>query len=180
MEDFRRFVTGLAEVFAIIGIVVATIAGGVIGNSMGSAARMYGGADHSGMYAFFGLVVGFLSSVLATSFLFTLSEIANNTRQSLDILRRTAPPLPDTPATEPIEEPGMTFDAHAESDRPFEQINRDISEAALDILRRARDAGYKVTMQADGRSILIASADMRTECRSNRQIVQFGKQRHLV
>lgn len=188
MEGFRRFVIGTAEICAIIGIVIATIAGGVTGASMGQYSRAYGGVDHSGLYALLGLVIGLLLSVLAASFLFTLTEIANNTRASLEILRGGRPAQPsaapqasagvagDAMSDPYMPDPQMSSDMSTESNDPFEQINRDVSEAALGVLRQARDAGFNVTMMSDGKGIAIAKGRVRAECRSNWEVCQFGKQ----
>ena len=79
----------------------------------------------------------------------------------------SAPNMPD---------PQIGSDMSTESNEPFEQINRDVSEAALGVLRQARDAGFSVTMMADGKGIAIAKGRVRAECRSNWEVCQFGKQ----
>lgn len=89
MSSFRRLIIGIAEVAAIVWIVGFTIVGGFVGlaskiplmlimNSFGAAVP-----DQAvfGLLCFIlGMVVSFLVAAVLAAFMFTLSEIAENTR----------------------------------------------------------------------------------------------------
>lgn len=91
MNEFRRFIIGLAEGLQVVGIACVTLAFGAIGAAIGhgmfsgpfvsfAAHRMSSVAELIGFIV--GGFVGFTISATAAALLFTLSQIENNTRQA--------------------------------------------------------------------------------------------------
>jgi hypothetical protein len=94
MSAFRRLVIGVAEVVQVISIVVVTLGGGMLGRSLMvmyslrpfTAQQVQSGqvtvAGSVPMLGFIiGATIGFCLAATAAAILFTLAEIASNTRQ---------------------------------------------------------------------------------------------------
>ena len=82
MGGFRRIVIALADILAIIFIVLFTIGGGL---SAAASSQMLGGGGGAGTMILgfvLGALGGFLVAAVLAAFLFSLSEIAANTRQT--------------------------------------------------------------------------------------------------
>ena len=84
MGMVRRAVIFVAQILALIFIVVATVAGALAGDAwIANAAPMFGGIVAllpSAPISIAGAIAGFFISVLLTAFFFLLIEIADNTR----------------------------------------------------------------------------------------------------
>jgi hypothetical protein len=84
MAMVRRAVIFLAQILALIFIVVATVAGALAGDAwIANAAPMLGGIVAlvpSAPISIAGAITGFFISVLLAAFFFLLIEIAHNTR----------------------------------------------------------------------------------------------------
>jgi hypothetical protein len=94
MSEFRRFVIGLVNLLLLLAIVLATIGGAISGGAVlpnlniGALRPLSGSEPIVG--AIGGAIFGFLVSAIPAVFLFLLTEIADNTRQTLLELRRTS------------------------------------------------------------------------------------------
>lgn len=84
MATVRRAVIFVAQILALIFIVVATIAGALAGDAwLANAAPMFAGIVAlipSAPISIAGAIAGFFISVLLTALFFLLIEIAHNTR----------------------------------------------------------------------------------------------------
>ena len=84
MSAIRRAVIFVAQILALIFIVVATIAGALAGDAwVANAAPMFGGIIGlvpSGPVSIAGAIAGFFVAVVLTALFFLLVEIAYNTR----------------------------------------------------------------------------------------------------
>lgn len=178
MGGFRRIVIALADILAIIFIVLFTIGGGLSG---AASSAMYGGGGAASMVFGFllGAVSGFLVSAILAAFLFSLSEIAKNTRQVMLLLeggagagaggkgaqREQAPPLADT--------------SQMRGDGPFFNVRSELSPQAQRILEVAREKGFEVDIAKDNRAILIETQQGPIRLGSNKEIEDFGRRARL-
>ena len=84
MSIVRRAVIFVAQILALLFIVVATMAGALAGDSwVANAAPMFGGIVAlmpSASISIAGAIAGFFISILLTALFFVLVEIAHNTR----------------------------------------------------------------------------------------------------
>ena len=84
MGAVRRAVIFVAQILALIFIVVATMAGALAGDAwLANAAPMFGGIIalmSSAPYSIAGAIVGFFVSIVLAALFFLLIEIAYNTR----------------------------------------------------------------------------------------------------
>jgi hypothetical protein len=101
MSAFRRFIMGAAQISMVVMIVGLTIAGGLIGVASRGTALLFMAAygmtvqDESkgAVLSFvFGAVAGFFTAASIAAILFTLVEIAQNTRATLEMLQGRKPP----------------------------------------------------------------------------------------
>jgi len=134
----------------VLGIIVATIVAAVFGSIYGRiVGTAYGNDSWFNAGTLIGGASGFLTSSLAAAFLFTLSEIAANTRNILVLMQD-------------VSGKKVTRDAHAEeprfdketdrrgSKKQFVSAQSELSEASLTILRKAREEGYELTFASEG------------------------------
>ena len=84
MIAMRRLIIFVAQLLALVFIVVSTLAGAVLGEWLFTSMPILGNAivalTNSSGLSFFGAIVGFFISTLLAAVFFVLVEIANNTR----------------------------------------------------------------------------------------------------
>src|SRR5260221_63764 len=94
MGGFRRFIIGLADFVTVLGIVGVTIVAAFWGYTWARMAAIGTRGDEfsAGVFGILlGGGIGFCIAALAAAFLFTLSEIAANTRDTVVALRSGQP-----------------------------------------------------------------------------------------
>jgi predicted Co/Zn/Cd cation transporter (cation efflux family) len=93
MGEFRRFVIGLSSLTAVVLIIASAIIGGLCGAAFSAIAS--GGRSENAVIGFiFGAVSGFFFAALPCTIMFTLMEIAENTRRTAELLGGTATQQP--------------------------------------------------------------------------------------
>jgi hypothetical protein len=186
MGGFRRIVIALANILAIIGIVLSTIGGGFSG---AASSQIYGGGGATAMVVGFvlGALVGFLVAAILAAFLFLLTEIATNTRQTMLMLEGGAGlgaglaagagvrggPKEQGPPPADISQPQMRGDG------PFFNVRSELSAQAQRILEVAREKGFEVDIAKDNRAILIETQQGPIRLGSNKEIEDFGRRARL-
>ena len=184
MGEFRRSIIKLAEAVQVLGMIVATLAGGLFGAGLGFIGRDPG-------FAFLGFVVGagvaFIVAATGAAVLFTLSETADNTARLVTLLERDALRNDDnsdsTLETPAIVEP-MQAQASAKQERGHVtdfsnaetwRISRDelVTPASVHIIRRAVAAGWEVEYWPDS-NIMFVRGKAAISCERNRNIERFS------
>ena len=178
MGGFRRIVIALADILAIIFIVLFTIGGGFSG---AASSQIYGGGGATSMIVGFllGALGGFLVSAILAAFLFSLSEIAANTRQVMLLLEGGAGAGAGLKGAQ--KEPGAPPSdiSQMRGDGPFFNVRSELSAQAKRILEVAREKGFEVEIANDNRAILIETQQGPIRLGSNKEIEDFGRRARL-
>jgi hypothetical protein len=179
MGGLRRIVIALADVLAIIFIVLFTIGGGFSG---AASSQMYGGGGAGMVVGFIvGAAVGFLIAAVLAAFLFSLSEIAANTRQILLMLEGGAGPsaaMRGAPR-ETGPPPDMSQPQQMRAEGPFSNVRAELSPQSQRILEVAREKGFEVDIAKDNRAIVIETQQGPIRLGSNKEIEDFGRRARL-
>ena len=184
MGGFRRIVIALADVLAIMFIVLFTIGGGL--SAAASSADVRVGEVAPPAWSWVSSWARWEASwslPCLRAFLFSLSEIAKNTRQTMLMLeggaglgagagvkggpKEQGPPLAD------ISQPQMRGDG------PFFNVRSELSQQAQRILEVAREKGFEVDIAKDNRAILIETQQGPIRLGSNKDIEDFGRRARL-
>jgi hypothetical protein len=185
MDDFRRFITGTAEILAIGLVVVITLGGGLVGMQWGKVIAYANSSRETGGYEFFGFLIGafagFASSAVTTAILFLLSSIAENARLTVELLRQSkvrehsdsATHLPAPPRQKSMLPTRQKPELKSEDAKPFVDAAEEISAISAKILDEARSDGYQVEILKD-RVWVSKEGRGKSEMRSNIQILQWG------
>jgi hypothetical protein len=182
MGGFRRFVLEVGDALAVIGICLLTLFGGIVGAGYGELIdRFDGGNGHAVLYFFIGAIVAFLPSALAAAMMFALSEIVVNTRRTADTIQRT---MPRAVTSIPYSaEPELSPQIRPDRKRPWEEvrgeafinIDKQLNEISLDILKRAKADGFEIEYYRSGNRLIARKAgESSSTLFSNEQIESFG------
>jgi hypothetical protein len=99
MSDFRRFVMSLSGLCCLVLIIASTVIAGFLG---AAAIGLVTGRSENAVIGFLlGGATGFVFAALPAAMMFTLTEIAANTRRTAQFLEGTAvqPTAPGPPQT---------------------------------------------------------------------------------
>ena len=158
MDGFRRLIIGLADILALCAIVVFTVLGAFLGYSLGNAAGSFDRNSTAPVGSvMLGAVAGFGISAMAAALMFTLSEIASNTRT---LLQRGWTP---SSAREQIATPGATGDIAT------------LSQEAHAVIRKAQVQGYRVRLTTDKAGFFVSSTLGDFRLYSESDILDFGR-----
>ena len=177
MGGLRRIVIALADVLAIIFIVLFTIGGALSGITYGAMAGGGGLATVLGIVL--GAVIGFLSAAILAAFLFSLSEIAKNTRQMMLLLEGGADVGAGAKGAQREQAPPLADTSPMRGDGPFFNVRSELSPQAKRILEVAREKGFEVDIAKDNRAILIETQQGPIRLGSNKEIEDFGRRARL-
>jgi hypothetical protein len=97
MSDFRRFVIGLSGLCSLVLIIAATIIAGLIGAF--AIGFVTGRGENAALGFLLGAASGFCCAALPAAMMFTLVEIAENTRKTVRLLEDAVvrAPSPEPP-----------------------------------------------------------------------------------
>ena len=98
---------------------------------------------------FFGVIIGFLTSAVGAAFLFTLSEIAANSRRIVSLLSETAGG-PSIAVPEPV---AIIEQKKPPKRKEFVNAQKEISEEAMAVLNRADRREAFLSLTPAGRTI---------------------------
>lgn len=178
MEDFRRFILGVADTLAVILVLAVTLGAALTGAALGAATGAFAGASSSRpIIGFFvGGAFGFMTAALGSALLFCLMEIAANTRRTRELLEQgtsTAPTAFSSPtrldSTQTNNNPiGDEFSHWITSN------GQTITRTASAYLVRAKNLGYSIVQQDDNAIIVRSPDDQSRTLKTNADILSFG------
>jgi hypothetical protein len=173
MEKFQRFVTSNVEILHVSSVVAVTVVSGIIGAVLGTvvAAATKGGIGWPiAMFLIVG-AAGLIVSAAAVSIALTLREIAGNTRESTELLRRLS--IAYSRKSSGVRD-GTASSAAPDGHEIFIDASKELTAQSLSVLRRARQNGYEITVASDKKSITARKSNDQHQLVSNSQILQFG------
>jgi hypothetical protein len=162
----------LSDYCALILIAGLTLIGAISGLTSGSVASVFAEGANKVIIILlsmsFGATIGFVIGALPAALLFTLSEIAENTKntsKAIDMLLRANGKSAGQSSIEDSRPRSLVYLKDSEV----------LSEESLETLKRAKAAGYNFKKQEDGTIVLTKEGAGTRICNSNSDIIQFRK-----
>jgi hypothetical protein len=175
MSDFRRFILRIVDVLGVLSIFGGAFLFALLGYALGeTTGRISGSVGLGPIYFVLGGVIGFIIFAIPAALMFSLSEIAANTRETLLAVRQSK-----------IGSEGHQIQiAHANqaiADAvPFIDITKELSKEAVEVIRLAKEAGYEVAVSQDRKSVTIRRGRLGASYASNAEILDFGRVKGLI
>ena len=173
MTRFRDFIKDHLQIVLVCFIIGSTLFSAVIGALFGTAIAnaTKGGIEWAVIMFFTVGAVGLLAAATLSSIALTLAEIATNSSETIDLLRRLNQALVRKTLTE--SEPRALGDLSQSS--IFSDVTKELTAQSLSIMRSAKKEGYEVTIAPNKKSITIHKSNDQHLVASNNQIYLLGQ-----